>query len=65
MKREESRYQKLPIINDFLDADGNDCMKQTTQDNYNQIKEDVKQIVKDEQGRIANDENLKHLLQKA
>lgn len=68
VKREESRYQKLPIINiinDFLDADGNDCMKQTIQDNYNQIKEDVKQIVKDEQGRIANDENLKHLIQKA
>ena len=33
--------------------------------NYNQIKEDVKQIVKDELGRIANDENLKHLIQKA
>ena len=64
VKREESRYQKLPIINDFLDADGNDCMKQTIQDNYNQIKEDVKQIVKDELERIANDESLKHLIQK-
>ena len=65
VKREESRYQKLPIINSFLDADGNDCMKQTIQDNYNQIKEDVKQIVKDDLERIANDENLKHLIQKA
>ena len=65
VKREESRYQKLPIINDFLDADGKDCMKQTIQGNYNQIKEDVKQIVKDELWRIANDENLKHLIQKA
>ena len=64
VKREESRYQKLPIINDFLDADGNDCMKQAIQDNYNQIKEDVKQIVKDELERIAGDENLKHLIQK-
>lgn len=63
VKREESRYQKLPIINDFLDADGNDCMKQAIQDNYNQIKEDVKQIVKDELERIAADENLKHLIQ--
>ena len=62
VKREESHYQPIPIINDFLDADGNDCMKQTIQDNYNQIKEDVKQIVKDELGRIANDENLKHLI---
>lgn len=64
VKREESRYQKLPIINDFLDADGNDCMKQAIQDNYNRIKEDVKQIVKDELERIATDENLKHLIQK-
>ena len=29
-------------------ADGNDCMKQAIQDNYNRIKEDVKLIVKDE-----------------
>ena len=65
VKREESNYQPIPIINDFKDADGNDCMKQTIQDNYNQIKEDVKQIVKNELGRIANDENLKHLIQKA
>ena len=64
VKREESRYQKLPIINDFLDADGNDCMKQAILDNYNQIKEDVKLIVKDELDRIAGDESLKHLIQK-
>ena len=62
VKREESHYQPIPIINDFKDTNGNDCMKQTIQDNYNQIKEDVKQIVKDELGRIANDENLKHLI---
>ena len=64
VKREESNYQPIPIINDFLDADGNDCMKQAILDNYNQIKEDVKQIVKDELERIAGDENLKHLIQK-
>lgn len=63
-KREESHYQPIPIINDFKDTNGNDCMKQAIQDNYNQIKEDVKQIVKDELERIATDENLKHLIQK-
>ena len=63
VKREESHYQPIPIINDFKDADGNDCMKQAILDNYNQIKEDVKLIVKDELERIAGDENLKHLLQ--
>ena len=64
VKRKESRYQKLPIINDFFGADGNDCMKQAILDNYNQIKEDVKLIVKDELERIAADEDLKHLIQK-
>lgn len=64
VKREESHYQPIPIINDFKDSDGNDCMKQAIQDNYNQIKEDVKQIVKDELDRIAGDESLKHLIQK-
>ena len=64
VKREESHYQPIPIINNFKDADGNDCMKQAILDNYNQIKEDVKQIVKDELERIAADESLKHLIQK-
>ena len=64
VKREESHYQPIPIINDFKDTNGNDCMKQAIQDNYNRIKEDVKQIVKDELERIAADENLKHLIQK-
>ena len=64
VKREESHYQPIPIINDFKDTNGNDCMKQAIQDNYNQIKEDVKQIVKDELERIAGDESLKHLIQK-
>lgn len=64
VKREESNYKPIPIINDFKDADGNDCMKQAIQDNYNRIKEDVKQIVKDELERIAGDEYLKHLIQK-
>ena len=64
VKREESNYQPIPIINDFKDTNGNDCMKQAILDNYNQIKEDVKQIVKDELERIAGDESLKHLIQK-
>ena len=64
VKREENHYQPIPIINDFKDTDGNDCMKQAIQNNYNQIKEDVKLIVKDELERIAGDESLKHLIQK-
>ena len=63
VKREEKAYKKIPVITDFTDEDGNDCMKETVQVNYRRIKEDVKQIVQEELERIANDENLKHLLQ--
>ena len=63
MKREEKAYKPIPVITDFTDENGNDCMKETVQANYRCIKEEVKQIVKDELERIAGDENLKHLLQ--
>ena len=63
VKREEKAYKKIPVITDFTDENGNDRMKETVQENYRRIKEEVKQIVKDELERIANDDNLKHLLQ--
>ena len=63
VNREEKAYKKIPVITDFTDEDGNDHMKETVQANYRRIKEEVKQIVQEELERIANDENLKHLLQ--
>ncbi len=63
VKREEKAYKKIPVITDFMDENGNDRMKETVQANYRRIKEEVKQIVADELERIANDDNLKHLLQ--
>lgn len=63
VKQEESRYQKIPVITDFTDENGNDRMKETVQENYNRIKADVKQIVADELERIKNDPALAHLLQ--
>ena len=60
---EMKNYKPIPIITDFTDENGKDCMKEMIQENYNRIKAEVKQIVKDELERIANDENLKHLLQ--
>ena len=63
VKREEKAYKPIPVITDFTDEEGNDCMKETVQANYRRIKEEVKQIVADELERIANDDNLKHLLQ--
>ena len=63
VRREEKAYKKIPVITDFTDGDGNDRMKETVQANYRRIKEEVKRIVQEELERIANDENLKHLLQ--
>ena len=60
---EERTYQKIPVITDFRDADGIDRMKEMVQENYNRIKEEARQIVADELERIANDPNLKHLLE--
>ena len=61
---ETKAYKPIPVITDFTDENGNDCMREMIHENYNRIKDEVKQIVKDELARIANDENLSHLLQK-
>lgn len=63
VKREEKAYKPIPVITDFTDEDGKDCMKEMIQENYNRIKADVKQIVADELERIQNDPALAHLLQ--
>ena len=55
--------KKNTVITDFTDENGNDCMQEKVQENYNRIKEEVKKIVADELERIAGDENLSHLLQ--
>ncbi len=60
---EMKHYEPIPVIADFTDADGNDIMEQTIRDNYNRIKDEVKQIVRDELERIKNDPTLQHLLQ--
>ena len=63
VKREEKAYKPIPVITDFTDEDGKDCMKEMIQENYNRIKADVRQIVADELQRIQNDPALAHLLQ--
>ena len=62
--KETKAYKPIPIITDFTDENGNDIMDEMVKENYINIKNDVKQIVSDELERIANDENLSHLLSK-
>jgi hypothetical protein len=62
--RETKAYKKIPIIAEFTDEAGNDRMQEMIEYNYNQIKADVKQIVVDELGRIADDPDLQYLIKK-
>lgn len=59
---ETKAYKKIPVINDFMDEDGNDIMQEQIERNYSQIKNDVVQIIADEMERIKNDPELQHLL---
>ncbi|HIT89100.1 MAG TPA: YWFCY domain-containing protein [Candidatus Merdenecus merdavium] len=59
---ETKAYKKIPILTNFVDENGIDRIDQTIQQNYSQIKEDVKQIVLEELDKIKKDENLKHLI---
>ena len=62
--KETKAYKPIPVITDFLDENGKDNMDEMVKENYLNIKNEVKQIVDDELERIANDENLCHLLNK-
>ena len=59
---EEKAYQKIPVINDFKDRNGNDLMMQQIQRNYDQIKADAQAIINEEMRRIKNDPELRKRL---
>ena len=59
---ETKAYKKIPVINEFKDAEGNDIMQQQIDRNYSRIKADVVRIIEDEKERISNDPDLKHLI---
>jgi len=59
---EEKAYQKIPVINDFKDRNGNDIMMQQIQRNYDQIKANAQAIINEEMRRIKNDPELRKRL---
>lgn len=61
---EMKKYVPIPILTDFKDAsEDKHKMKADIQANYDQIKQDVRDIVDNEIARIAADPKLRHLLQ--
>ena len=62
---ETAAYKPIPQIVDFHDdTPDKSRMKQVIQQNYDQIKLDVKEIVVREIERISSDPGLQHLLRK-
>ena len=61
---ETKAYKPIPVIHEFVDDEGNDCMDECIKANYDRIKAEVKMIVESEKRRIAEDPQLCHLLNK-
>ncbi|SFG48129.1 conjugal transfer protein MobC [Prevotella sp. KH2C16] len=59
---EMKRYEPIPIVANFTDNEGKCNMDEKIHENYNHIKLEVKQILKDELVRIKNDPELAHLI---
>ena len=54
----------IPQILSFTYANGNDTTKEQVEANYRQIKLDVVEIIEREKERIANDPELRYLVEK-
>ena len=52
---EEENLKEIPVIHEFLDDEGNDCMEEAIKTNYDKIKADVRRIVAMELARIKKD----------
>jgi hypothetical protein len=59
---ETKAYQKIPDILSFVDAGGQDKMKEEIDANYRKIKEDIVAIIDSELQRINDDPGLQHLV---
>ena len=63
VEEETASYEPIPLITDFKDdTPDKSKMKAAIQFNYNQVKQDVKDIVAKEIDRIRRDPALRHLL---
>ena len=62
LARETAAYVPIPEITSFVDEDGNDTMEREIEDNYQRIRTEVNQIIKEEMERIKKDPKLKHLI---
>ena len=62
VKAETARYEKIPVITNFTDEEGNDRMDEMIKQNYDRIKAEASEIVEKELQRLREDPVLCKLL---
>lgn len=62
--QETAHYVPIPQISHFTGSDGKDHMEEIIEQNYQRIRSEVEQIVKNELKRIKNDPELSKLIPK-
>ena len=58
-------YEKIPLIAEFTDNDGNDILRETIESNYRRVKQEIIALVESETERIKVDPKLSKLLNNA
>ena len=59
---EMKAYKPIPIIAEFKNENGSDCLNETIEANYKMVKKDVLCLVEKEIERIKSDPKLAHLI---
>ncbi len=59
---EMKAYQSIPVIANFINENGSDNLKETIEDNYKCVKQDVLSLVDSEIERIKSNPALAHLI---
>ena len=59
---EMKAYQPIPVIVDFTNKDGSDNLKESIEDNYKCVKQDILTLVTKELERIKSNPILRHLI---
>lgn len=49
---EMKQYEEIPVIAEFKDNDGNDILKETIDENYRRVKQEIIALVESETERI-------------
>ena len=59
---EMKTYKPIPNITDFRDKEGNNTLKETIENNYGKVKQEIRSLIDSEVQRIKNNSALSYLI---